>query len=289
MKKASRQIRLGIMSNAGGTGKTTLAVHLAYALCLKGYKTTIIELDPQGSLKVFCGLERPIPKQNLISVLDRDFSGDYPLIPVWEDYVTGLNVIQAGDPLYGYIHEIEKNPRAAYLLKDRLDDFPLNSDVIIFDNPAALEPMGVLCLAVASHILVPIKPEYKDIEGSANLVNWFYNKARDLRLDPRPEILGFVPSNSTVTSENLQEQVNNPGRRRTKGIAAHWDNLDLLSVALSQMKPEIPCFPPIRYSAEFINSSGSMVPLQVYRPGHPAVKDFEPIVTQLISILTCKI
>jgi len=166
MQKAKRQVRLGIMSNAGGTGKTTLAVHLAYALCLKGYTATIIELDPQGSLKVFCGLNRPDPKRNLISVLDRSFSGEYPLIPVWQDHVAGLNVVQAGDPLYEYIHEIEKNPRAAYLLKDRLDDFHLNSDIIIFDNPAALEPMGVLCLSVASHILVPIKPEYKDIEVS---------------------------------------------------------------------------------------------------------------------------
>ena len=47
MKKSKRQIRLLIASNAGGSGKTTLAVHLAYEVGAKGYKTTLIELELQ--------------------------------------------------------------------------------------------------------------------------------------------------------------------------------------------------------------------------------------------------
>lgn len=40
---------LAILSEKGGAGKTTLAVHLAVAAHLAGFETAIIDLDPQGS------------------------------------------------------------------------------------------------------------------------------------------------------------------------------------------------------------------------------------------------
>ena len=40
---------LAVISRKGGTGKTTLAVHLAVAAMLSGFKTVIVDLDPQAS------------------------------------------------------------------------------------------------------------------------------------------------------------------------------------------------------------------------------------------------
>ena len=40
---------LAILSRKGGTGKTTLAVHLSVASTLAGYTTVLIDLDPQAS------------------------------------------------------------------------------------------------------------------------------------------------------------------------------------------------------------------------------------------------
>lgn len=39
-----------VSSQKGGTGKTTTAVTLAHALALKGYRTLIVDLDPQGQV-----------------------------------------------------------------------------------------------------------------------------------------------------------------------------------------------------------------------------------------------
>ena len=40
---------LAILSRKGGTGKTTLAVHLSVAATLAGHTTVLIDLDPQAS------------------------------------------------------------------------------------------------------------------------------------------------------------------------------------------------------------------------------------------------
>lgn len=108
-KPATRQIRLAISSNAGGSGKSTMAVHLAYAVAKRGYKTTLIELDHNGSLCVLAGLPPAEDWGNsLATVFKKDFCGDYPLVPLWKERLTCATAIRGGEPLAASIAEIYK-------------------------------------------------------------------------------------------------------------------------------------------------------------------------------------
>lgn len=42
--------KISIVNFKGGTGKTTTAVNLSYALSLKDYKVLIIDCDTQGTI-----------------------------------------------------------------------------------------------------------------------------------------------------------------------------------------------------------------------------------------------
>lgn len=255
------QIRLAVISNAGGSGKTTLSVHLAYSLAAMGFNVALMDLDPQGSLTLFCGLTQPEPEQTLATVLKDNFDGALPFFPCWSEHTHNVVICQGGMILTQTADELVLHKRGAYLLSDRLTDYPLNHDLIIFDCPATLGPLPLMALAACTHIVVPVQLEPKSIQGAAHLLEWYYYHCKHLRLNPQPEILGFVP--------------NQYDSKR----AAHRQILESLPTQLEQMN--IRAFPAIRDSTEFVNASGQGLPLHVYRKIHPAVKDFKEITSYL--------
>ena len=65
-------MKIGILNQKGGAGKTTIALHLAHALALRGDRVMLVDADPQGSSRDWAtaresdapfsviGLDRPI-------------------------------------------------------------------------------------------------------------------------------------------------------------------------------------------------------------------------------------
>ncbi|NER93800.1 MAG: ParA family protein [Symploca sp. SIO1B1] len=259
------QLRLAVLSNAGGSGKTTLSVHLAYELGLSGFKVVLMDLDPQGSLTLFCGLTPPEPEKTLAAVLQDKFDGNWPLTPCWSEHTNQVVICQGGMVLTQTADELVLHKRGAYLLDDCLSDYPLNHDLIIFDCPATLGPLPLMALAASTHLVVPVQLEPKSIQGAAHLLEWYYYHCRHLRLKPQPEVLGFVPS------------------QYDKKRAVHRQLQESLPAQLEQM--DIRAFPAIRNSAEFVNASGQGLPLRLHRPSHPALSDFRELTSHLAELM----
>ncbi|ELS05119.1 ATPase involved in chromosome partitioning [Xenococcus sp. PCC 7305] len=65
-------MKIGILNQKGGAGKTTIALHLSHALALRNYQVMLVDADPQGSSRDWAmaresdapfsviGLDRPI-------------------------------------------------------------------------------------------------------------------------------------------------------------------------------------------------------------------------------------
>jgi chromosome partitioning protein len=51
LKRAIKEMIITLQNQKGGVGKTTLAIHLAYALALRGARVLVVDADPQGSAR----------------------------------------------------------------------------------------------------------------------------------------------------------------------------------------------------------------------------------------------
>jgi chromosome partitioning protein len=45
------KMRIAVLNQKGGSGKTTVSLHLAHALSIKGFKVLLVDSDPQGSAR----------------------------------------------------------------------------------------------------------------------------------------------------------------------------------------------------------------------------------------------
>jgi len=73
---------IAVLNQKGGVGKTTLAIHLAYGLTLRGARVVLVDADPQGSARDWAavrtrepripviGMDRPIIHQDLPGLVE---------------------------------------------------------------------------------------------------------------------------------------------------------------------------------------------------------------------------
>jgi chromosome partitioning protein len=257
------QVVIAILANAGGVGKSTLATHLAYEISQRKFKVALLDLDPQRSLDVFCGLESVEAAKTMVDVLSKDFKGNWNLVSAWEE--PNIEVCQGHPLLADVANELVTRKRGEYTLGDRLNKYPLPHDLIILDCPATLGMLNVNALAASTHLLVPIQLEMKAISGSAELVEWCITTSEELQLDPKPPILGFVPS------------------MYDDAVAMHRQYYNQLPDIAQQL--DIKLYPKIRNSNEFKNASAHGLPLQKYRARHPACMEFKQIAKDVIALI----
>lgn len=265
------QKRISIMSNSGGVGKTTLAVNLAYQLLRLGKSVALFGCDPNGSLTLFCGLDDPPDDQTLDVVMRSDFKGDYPLFPVWPEKIKGVECCLGGLILSRTATRLVNETRGDYLLADKLEDYPLDHDVIIFDCPGTIEQMHTVALAASTHALLTIKPEDKDIDALAKLVEWFYEKRDALRLKPAPDILGLVPNgfkDRAMHRDNL-------GSGADKERVSLYDIMNNLGITV---------FPVIKDQAHIANAGANGLPLGLFRPGEAANEIYAQIAKSIVEV-----
>ena len=157
---------IAVANQKGGVGKTTTAVNLGACLAELGYRTLVIDLDPQGNASTGLGLDISNLENTMYDVLLRDL----PL----EDCVEGssvrnLFVAPANLDLAGAEIELVPTFSREHRLRMAIDSIRADYDYILIDCPPSLGLLTVNAFTAASEVMVPIQCEFYALEGLRQL------------------------------------------------------------------------------------------------------------------------
>ncbi len=158
---------IAIANQKGGVGKTTTTVNLGACLAELGFKTLVIDLDPQGNASTGLGIENRGLETSMYHVIMHEVPLEDCIEP---SAVRNLFVAPASLDLAGA--EIELVPafsrenRLRRAIEAVLDVY----DYVLIDCPPSLGLLTVNGLNAAHEVLVPIQCEYYALEGLGQLL-----------------------------------------------------------------------------------------------------------------------
>jgi chromosome partitioning protein len=159
---------IAIANQKGGVGKSTTAVNMSSYLGELGYKTLLIDFDPQSNSTSGLGIEKDKIKKNIYDVI---ISGEEAKNAIIETGYKNLYMIPATIQLAGAEVELVSAMKREYKLKGALNHVKSDFDFIIIDCPPALGLLTINALTAADEVLIPIQCEYYALEGLGQLVN----------------------------------------------------------------------------------------------------------------------
>ena len=159
-------IRIAIANQKGGVGKITTAINIATAMAASGWRTLLIDLDPQGNASTGLG----------ISTAERERSS-YDLVieqvPLADclmaTRIPGLDIVPATVDLSGAEIELVGVERRTERLGRALAGHR-GHDVCFVDCPPSLGLLTLNALSAADTLLVPLQCEFFALEGLSQLL-----------------------------------------------------------------------------------------------------------------------
>ncbi len=169
---------LAICNHKGGTGKTTTVVHTAAALGLSGYRTLVIDLDPQGFLTRYLGIEEPPIEASSLMLFDHQVKlRDVPV-----QRLKHFDVLPASASMTKVLRKLNR-PTDVFWAKEALQTGP-DYDLVVFDTAAAVTAYSLNALVASRYALIPVTPEYQPVYGAEQT----YQTIRQVREKLNPDL-----------------------------------------------------------------------------------------------------
>jgi chromosome partitioning protein len=154
-----------IAIHKGGTGKTTVATHLAFLAAERGARTLLVDIDAQRNAT-----------STVVSAEEVDFSSVLAAADLFEEFETTKPVYQAGLrldvlPADDRLLAVERLPDdAADLFRRRLAELAKGYDLVVIDTPPTMGFAMLAPLVASDFAFAPIVPARYAVDGIESLI-----------------------------------------------------------------------------------------------------------------------
>lgn len=197
---------IAITNQKGGCGKTTTAVNLGAALAQRGFRTLLVDLDPQGHATLGFGITPENCRQTIYNALiNPQTTLAQVLLPT---SIHLLMIAPSNVLLSGTEAQLLTMSDREYILKQRLESVQPFYDYCIIDCSPSLSLLTLNALTAASDILIPVQTHYYAIEGLKQVLETL--ELVKERFNPGLQICGILltlAERRTMLSSDVERQM----------------------------------------------------------------------------------
>jgi len=157
---------IAVINQKGGCGKTTVSINLASVLAYQGYRSLLLDMDPQSHCSVGLAIPEEQIEKSIYDVLISAFSSQKTELKqvVWQ-ISQNFDLAPSGIELAALEQQLSGQDRREECLNEVLEQFAQGYQYVLVDCPPSIGLLTFNALRAADEVIIPVETGYFAIHG----------------------------------------------------------------------------------------------------------------------------